>query len=81
VRRSVMDWILDDENIKEAIKKVVSNKGAPGVDGMTVEAARLYFREHEEEIKSLMRSGEYKVEPIRRVYIPKERSRKVGKPE
>ena len=34
-----MDWILDDENIKEAIKKVVSNKGAPGVDGMTVEAA------------------------------------------
>lgn len=71
MRRSVMDWILDDENIKEAIKKVVSNKGAPGVDGMTVEAARLYFREHEEEIKSLMRSGEYKVEPIRRVYIPK----------
>ena len=66
-----MDWILDDENIKEAIKKVVSNKGAPGVDGMTVEAARLYFREHEEEIKSLMRSGEYKVEPIRREYIPK----------
>lgn len=71
MRRSVMDWILDDNNIDQAIKKVVSNDGAPGVDGMTVKAAGRYFREHKEEIKSLMRTGEYEVQPIRRVYIPK----------
>lgn len=47
----LIEWILDDKNLEEAIKAVKRNKGAEGVDQMTVEGLDGYFREHKEEIK------------------------------
>ena len=67
----LIEKIPSEENIKEAIKRVKSNKGAPGVDKMTVNEIDGYFNEHEEEIKSAIMEMKYKPQPVRRVYIPK----------
>ena len=47
----LIDRILSDENIKAAIHAVKSNRGAAGIDKMTVEALEVYFAEHGEGIK------------------------------
>jgi len=67
----LIDRILSDENIKAAIHAVKSNKGAPGIDKMPVDALELYFAEHGEEIKAQIRAKRYQPQPVRRVYIPK----------
>ena len=67
----VIDRILSDENIKAAIQAVKSNKGAPGIDKMTVDALEEYFAKHGAEIKEQIRVKKYKPQPVRRVYIPK----------
>lgn len=67
----LIEWILDDKNFKEAIKAVRKNKGAPGIDRMTVDELYEYFRKHAEEIKTQIREKKYKLRPVRRVYIPK----------
>ena len=67
----LIDRILSDENIKAAIHAVRSNKGAAGIDKMTVYALEGYFAEHGTEIKAQIRAKEYKPQPVRRVYIPK----------
>lgn len=67
----LIEWILDDKNLKEAIKAVKRNKSAEGVDQMTVEGLDGYFREHKEEIKDQIRNKKYKPMPVRRAYIPK----------
>lgn len=60
----------------EAIKAVKRNKGAAGIDGMTVEELDAYFALHREEIKSQIREGKYKPSPVNRVYIPKANGKK-----
>ena len=72
----LIEKIPSEENIKEAIKRVKSNKGAPGVDKMTVNEIDGYFNEHEEEIKSAIMEMKYKPQPVRRVYIPKANGKK-----
>ena len=72
----LIEWILQDRNIDEAIKAVKRNKGAAGVDGMTVEELDAYFALHREEIKTQIREGKYKPSPVRRVYIPKANGKK-----
>lgn len=72
----LIDKILSDENIKEAMEKVKSNKGAPGIDKMTVKEIDEYFKEHKEEIKRAILEMKYKPEPVRRVYIPKSNGNK-----
>lgn len=67
----MIEWILQDRNIDEAIKAVKRNKGAAGIDEMQVDELDAYFREHREEIKSQIREKKYKPNPVRRVYIPK----------
>ena len=67
----LIDRILSEENIKAAIHAVKSNKGAPGIDKMAVEALDEYFVKHGEEIKKQIRAKQYKPQPVRRVYIPK----------
>ena len=47
------------------------NKGAPGIDGMTIEDALLWLREHREELMESIRQGKYKPQPVRRKEIPK----------
>lgn len=72
----LIEWILQDENINKAIKSVKKNKGAYGIDKMSVEELDEYFAKHREEIKSQIRDGKYKPIPVRRVYIPKSNGKK-----
>lgn len=48
----VIEWILQDQNIDEAIKAVKRNKGAAGIDGMPVDELDAYFAVHRDEIKN-----------------------------
>lgn len=59
------------ENLNTALKRVESNRGAPGIDGMTVKDLRAYLKEHWLEIREALESGAYKPTPVRRVEIPK----------
>ena len=72
----LIDRILSEENLKKAIKAVKQNKGAPGIDNMTVDELDAYFLEHGEEIKTQIWAKKYKPQPVRRVYIPKANGKK-----
>ena len=72
----LIEKILSEENINEAIRRVKSNKGAPGIDKMTVNEIDGYFEEHEDEIKTSIMEMKYKPQPVRRVYIPKANGKK-----
>lgn len=72
----LIEWILQDENVNKAIKSVKKNKGAYGIDKMSVEELDGYFATHRKEIKSQIRDGKYKPIPVRRVYIPKSNGKK-----
>ena len=67
----LLERILDRDNLNRAFKRVKANKGAPGIDGMTVEKAPDWLREHREELLESIRSGKYKPQPVRRKEIPK----------
>jgi group II intron reverse transcriptase/maturase len=67
----LLERILDRDNLNKAYKRVKANKGAPGIDGMTVEDALGWLREHREELLASIRSGKYKPQPVRRKEIPK----------
>ena len=67
----LIDRILSDGNIEAAIHAVKSNRGAAGIDKMTVDALEGYFAMHGEEIKEQIRAKKYQPQPVRRVYIPK----------
>ena len=72
----LIEWILQDENLDKAIKAVKQNKGASGIDKMTVEELDSYFVLHRDEVKAQIREGNYKPNPVRRVYIPKSNGKK-----
>lgn len=67
----LIERILEDRNLDSAVEAVVSNKGAAGIDKMTVYELRHYFQEHKAEIKEQIRNKKYQPQPVRRVYIPK----------
>ena len=69
--RSLIDEVLRRENMQLAHARVVSNGGAPGVDGMIVEALGEYCREHWPRIRQELLGGTYEPQPVRRVDIPK----------
>lgn len=72
----LMEVILSKENLNRAYKKVVGNKGASGVDKVSVEELGDYIRQNREEIVSSLRSRTYFPAPVRRVYIPKANGKK-----
>ena len=72
----LIEWILQDENLDKAIKAVKQNKGADGIDKMTVGELDAYFALHRDEIKTQIREGNYKPNPVRRTYIPKSNGKK-----
>lgn len=72
----LIEWILQDENLDKAIKAVKQNKGADGIDKMTVGELDAYFALHRDEIKTQIREGNYKPNPVRRAYIPKSNGKK-----
>lgn len=63
--------ILERDNLNRAYKRVKANKGAPGVDGMTIEEALPWLKEHKVELLERIRKGHYTPSPVRRVEIPK----------
>ena len=81
-KSSLMEQILSKENLKAAYLQVVRNKGAAGVDGMTVEELGEYLLENGENIKEQLRRKKYRPQPVRRVEIPKPEGgvRKLGVP-
>lgn len=68
----LIEVILSKENLNRAYKKVTANKGASGVDGVTVEGLGSYIKENKEVIITSIRNRTYMPEPVRRVYIPKD---------
>ena len=68
---SLMEQILCKDNLNAAYLQVVRNKGAAGVDGMTVEELGAYLSENGESIREQLRTRKYKPQPVRRVEIPK----------
>ncbi len=67
----ILGKILDKDNLNRAYKRVKANKGAPGVDGMTIEQALPWLKEHSHELTERIRKGHYTPSPVRRVEIPK----------
>ena len=67
----LIEVILSDQNMDEAIKRVKRNRGAAGVDGMKTGELDEYFAQHGEGIKTAIREMHYRPKPVRRVYIPK----------
>ena len=67
----LLEAILYKDNFNRAYKRVKANKGAAGIDGMTVEEALLYLKEHQKELTDRIYRGKYTPSPVRRVEIPK----------
>jgi retron-type reverse transcriptase len=59
----LLERILDKDNLNRAYKRVKANKGAPGMDGMTIEAALPYLRENQNELVGKICRGEIYPEP------------------
>lgn len=67
----LLERIIEMNNLVTAARKVIANKGAPGVDGMTVEELLPYLEKHGPELIGLLRTGRYSPRPVRRVEIDK----------
>src|SRR6516162_6112402 len=82
VTEQLMEEVCDRENLVTAWKRVRQNKGGPGVDGMTIDDAKDYLREHWPSIRSQLLAGTYQPQPVKRVEIPKPDGgvRKLGVP-
>jgi RNA-directed DNA polymerase len=66
-----MEAIVERSNLRKALAQVRANKGAPGIDGMSVEDLGPYLKEHWPTIRAQLLDGSYKPRPVRRVEIPK----------
>ena len=66
-----MNQILSRENMKMAYKKVKANKGAGGIDGISIEDVNKYLKENWIDIKTKILKRKYKPQPVLRVEIPK----------
>lgn len=73
----LMERVLAPENLRRAWKRVKANRGAPGVDGMTVDDFPALTREHWPNIRQALLDGTYTPSPVRRVEIPKPKGRGV----
>ena len=63
----LLEKVLDRDNLNKAYKRVKANKGASGIDGMTVDEALPWLKEHRDELLESIRNGKYKPSPVRRV--------------
>ena len=78
----LLEMILYKDNLNRAYKRVKANKGAAGIDGMSIEEALPYLKEHQQELIDRIFRGKYTPSPVRRVEIPKSDGgvRKLGIP-
>lgn len=68
----MLEQILNNQNMNEARKKVRSNKGSAGIDGVTIDDLDAYIQENWLEISTQIRNRKYKPKPVKRVEIPKD---------
>ncbi len=66
-----MERVCDRSNLNEAYKRVKANKGAPGIDGMTVADMREWISTHKDELIASLLDGSYQPQPVRGAQIPK----------
>jgi len=71
VTERLMEEICDPENMRKALKRVEGNKGAPGIDGITVEELPKYLRKNWPRHREELLQGTYRPKPARRKEIPK----------
>lgn len=67
----LMERVLEGENLRRALRQVRRNRGAPGIDGMTVDALVTHLKRNWPAIRAALVEGSYKPQPVRRVEIPK----------
>jgi group II intron reverse transcriptase/maturase len=70
-KSKLFEKILETYNLKAAFKRVKTNKGAPGVDGITIEEYEQNLEEELKQLKEEVESWSYKPTPVKRVEIPK----------
>ena len=75
----LLEKILHRDNLNRAYKRVKSNKGAGGIDGMSVDELLTFLRDNQKQLIQEIKEGKYKPNPVRRVEIPKEERGKVRK--
>ena len=68
---NLLKQILHPNNLNQAYLQVKRNKGAAGVDGMTINELGHYLKENGEEIKDQIRTRSYQPKPVKRIEIPK----------
>ena len=78
----LMERVVERSNMQTAYKRVKRNKGAPGVDGMTVSQLGIFLRTHWPKIKERLCEGSFEPMPVRRTKIPRtnEGTRSLGIP-
>ena len=69
--QALLAQVLERANLQRALKQVRQNKGAPGIDGMTVDELPDYLRCRWPEIRAQLGAGVYRPRPVKRVEIPK----------
>ena len=67
VKDRLLGKIMDKENERVALKRVISNKGSHGIDGMKVDELRAYLNENWITLKQSVRDGKFRSNPARRV--------------
>ena len=67
----LMEMICETNNLVTALRRVKSNRGSPGADGMTVRDLEDHFRQHWPMIREQLLNGTYQPQPVKRVEIPK----------
>ena len=75
----LMEAVVERENMVVALQRVMNNRGAAGVDGMTVEELKPYLKEEWKRIKEELVRDEYRPSPVLKVEIPKAEGKGVRK--
>src|SRR5882762_10297216 len=77
----LLEEVCEQENGGQAYKRVITNKGSPGIDGLKVGELSDYLNQHWPSIREQLLGGTYQPQPVRRVEIPKPDGgvRKIGR--
>ncbi|MFO1041564.1 MAG: group II intron reverse transcriptase/maturase [Planctomycetaceae bacterium] len=68
---ALMEDICERRNLEEALRRVRVNKGAPGIDGMTIDGLVEHLKQHLPALRERLLKGDYEPRPVKRVEIPK----------
>ncbi len=71
INQDLLQAVLNSDNLRNAWKRVKANKGAPGIDGVTIEEFPAELRAHWPELHAQIKEGRYQPQAVRRVEIPK----------